>query len=514
MLIVIVSIRMEKTGNLPPLRDAEKMVTRFPPQANASLHLGHLKALLLNYLYAKKYNGKIILRFDDTNPEKEKIEYEKSICDDIHMLGLDCDEVTYASDYFDQIIDCAFKLISMGLAYIDFTDADTINSMRLELKPSAYRDSLANYNELCFRQMVEGKLTNCCLRAKIDYESKNGCMRDPVIFRYKNSKHPRHGDKYKIYPTYDFACPILDSLQGVTHAMRSVEYKDRDSQYQWFLTNLDLKHNTKYPIISDYGKLSFSHSVLSKRKLTKLVDNELVDGWSDPRLPTIRGIIRRGINIIPLIDYIKTQITSGKIVNLGWEKLYSFNLSYLDKTCCRIYGISPNQLIVKLDGDYPKSVTIPNHPKDKSFGMRHIDVTPELIVDAEVGFGIELGKRFTLIGLGNAVVTSINPITLQYNALDCDYKNTTKVTWLPNDVTNIPVKVRRYGHLLSKPKLENNDDIVDLFNKNSLDETTWLVEKSIKSFTPGTAVQIMRYDYCFIDRSDINGIIMHAIPNK
>jgi len=282
--------------SLPRLINAveDKVVTRFPPEASGYLHLGHIKALLLNYLYAKEYNGKIILRFDDTNPEKENQTFEQAILADIKTLNLECDTITYASDYFDQIIEFAHTLVTNNLAYVDFNSGEQISNDRSNFRASRYRDTNTEINRFNFCEMISGNLTNCCLRAKIDYKSKNGCMRDPVIFRQKNQSHPRHGSKYLVYPTYDFACPILDALQGITHAMRSVEYKDRDSQYNWFLDKLGLK-NGLYPIIMDYGKLIFSHTVLSKRKLAKLVEFGLVDGWNDPRMPTIRGILSSGI---------------------------------------------------------------------------------------------------------------------------------------------------------------------------------------------------------------------------
>lgn len=506
---------MEKNNKLPLLNGAEKdnFVTRFAPEAGGSLHLGHLKAHLLNYLYTKEYNGKIILRFDDTNPEKEKQEFETAILEDLKFLGLECDSVTYTSDYFDQIINYATVLINKGLAYIDFTDKKEINKLRAEFKVSPYRDQLTELNLYYFKQMQMGELDNCCLRAKIDYASKNGCMRDPVIFRCKKHPHPRHGTVYKIYPTYDFACPIIDSLQGVTHAMRNIEYRDRDAQYNWFLDNLELK-NGVYPLIMDYGKMSFSHSVLAKRKLAQLINAGLVSDWTDPRLPTIRGVIRRGIEREPLIEYIKTQITSHHIVLLSWDKLYSFNLAHQDKNAKRLYGLNHDRIPISLEGNIPEFVNLANHPKNKSFGERKIFLSNRLLVDKDDFKNVTIGSRFTLVGLGNTSVTSIEPLVLSYDPNDKDFRSTTKITWLPDDNKNILVKVKRFGNLLTKPKLEENEDIISAFNRDSVTETEWLLEESIKSFPVGSIVQVMRKEFCYIDKNSNDGIVLHIIPKS
>lgn len=490
-----------------------KVVTRFPPEASGYLHLGHIKALLINYLYAKQYEGKIILRFDDTNPDKEDSSCEQAILEDIASLGIVCDKITYASDYFDDIITHALQLISKGLAYVDFSTVDEISDDRIKFRASKYRDTEVDVNLNNYIKMLRGEINNCCLRAKIDYASKNGCMRDPVIFRSKKCSHPRHGDKYVIYPTYDFACPILDAIQGVTHAMRSLEYKDRDSQYEWFLNRLDLK-NENYPLISDYGKLNFSHTILSKRKLTKLIDAGLVNGWADPRMPTIRGIIKKGIQIEPLISYIKTQATSRSTVLLAWDKLWSFNSAYLDKSGSRLFGLGSNiqKIIVTCDLPCPPTIVLANHPKDPTMGSRTMIMTSNLLVESDDFTKAKEGDRYTFIGLGNGVITCTNPLTFCYDKLDNDYKSTIKVTWLPDNNSNIIAKVKSFGPLLSKPKLEENDNILDVFNKDSIMEDQWLIEESVKNISIGSVFQVMRKGYCYVDQIETNGtIVLHTV---
>jgi len=497
-------------SNLPELENAidGKVVTRFPPECSGYLHLGHVKALLLNYLYAKKYHGKIILRFDDTNPEKEKIEYEEAIKEDIHKLELDCDVNTFTSSYFPQILNYARKLISIGLAYVDSTNSDLVQNLRAEFKPSPCRDQDVETNLELFDKMIRGENQNSCLRAKIDYKSKNGCMRDPVIYRFKAINHPKTGTTYLVYPTYDFACPIVDSLEKVTHAMRSNEYRDRDMQYNWFLDKLELRHGELklYPLIKEYGKLNFTHTILSKRKLLQLVEADLVTGWDDPRMPTVRGIIRRGMQISPLKSYIESQGFSVNVVNLAWDKLWNLNSVQLDQHSFRIYGLNSDYTEVNLTGEIPESVTIQNHPKDLTKGLRKMYLTSTILIDTadllDQKNKISISSRITLVGLGNATVNSVEPYILAFDSNDRDYKKTIKVTWLPKSDLNVKVKVRKYGHLLTKPKLEDGDDITKVFNTDSMMEFDWVLENSITQFKMGDIFQVMRKEYCIVDRLD------------
>jgi len=518
---------MANTWNLPDLPNLPNaqqgaVVTRFPPEAAGYLHLGHIKALLINYSYAKKYNGKFILRFDDTNPDKEKTIYEQAIRDDIDLLGLTADEITFASAHFELMERLAKNLIEENLAYVDFSTKEEIKFSRANLSASPYRNSTVADNTTAFEKMQMGIYLNCCLRAKIDFKSANGSMRDPVIYRAKSAIHPRQGSKYHIYPTYDFSCPILDIVEKVTHAMRSVEYSDRKKQYEWFINALKLRNEADpYPILSDYGKLNFSHTVLSKKKLVGLIGNSQTDDptqistWCDPRMPTIRGIMRSGIQIQPLMDYIRTQINSRAVVTLAWDKLWNFNKIHLDKTVCRIYGLNADPIKIGLhntQGDLPKSIQILNHPKNSSYGTRTMPITSNLLVDKSDFDTVKIDDRYTLIGLGNAAVVNLSPITLMYYPADRNFKNTTKITWLNDDEFVMRATVRTFGLLLSKPKLEATDNIADFVNKNSFSEKTYLLENSIRNFPKESVVQIMRKEYCYIDAIDETEIILHTVP--
>lgn len=526
---------------LPDLPDARigEVCTRFPPEASGYMHLGHIKALLHNYLYAKKYQGKIILRFDDTNPDKEKEIYEIAIKEDIERLGLNCDVLTYASDYFKACDECAYQLLLKGLAYMDFSKDEEIGRQRAELRPSPYRDTDLETNKREFELLMTGEKTDGCLRAKIDYRNTNGCLRDPVLYRSKAIIHPRNPDR-KSFPTYDFSCPILDKLQGITHAMRSIEYQGRDAQYKWFLKNIDFSlltsssstsltssatststtsttsstnsdqmlskvMKTSDPVPMSYGKLNFTNTVLSKRKLGRLVEAGLTSGWDDPRMPTFRGIMRAGMQIEPLIAYITTQMLSKVPVTLEWSKIWSYNTTYLNVRAKRLYGIGSNIIEVRVDGAIPSSVTLQNHPQVPELGVRILQTSHVLLVDAEDFLPTEtqVNRRYTLVGLGNAIITNVLPLTLTYMPEDRDFKTTTKITWLPKAAEGLlthKVRVTKYGHLLKNPKLEDDDDVVAAFNQDSMQQSELIVEAAIDGIAEGETFQIMRKGYFYLDR--------------
>lgn len=561
-------ITKDRPVNLPDLPgnpQKGKVVTRFPPEASGYLHLGHIKALLHNYLYAKKYEGKIILRFDDTNPDKEKELFEQAIKEDIVKLGLTCDSLTHASDYFHLIDVCAQQLISKHLAYMDFSTDEEIGKQRATLVPSPFRDSSIEDNLREFDLLMKGEKTSGCLRAKIDYRNVNGCLRDPVLYRYKEIIHPRNPNR-KAFPTYDFSCPLLDKIQGVTHAMRSIEYQGRDNQYKWFLKYVDLlsilyptantslntslstscddisemdykevfkpllmirKKQYRYeksdlelvdPIPMSYGRLNFTNTVLSKRKLGKLVDLGLTSGWDDPRMPTLRGILRAGMEIEPLIAYITTQVLSKVPVTLEWSKVWTINSAYLNTRARRFYGIGPNIIEVILQGALPESIVLPNHPTIPEMGNRTLPVSNTLYVDAEdFPDSVPINSRFTLVGLGNATLTSKSPLILQFLSDDRDFKSTLKVTWLPKNPKNsdlIKVKVKRFGPLLTKAKLEDDDDVVSVFNKDSESVYELLLEPAISDLFNSTVTdrvfQIMRKGYFYLDSVDNGNIVIHG----
>lgn len=245
-----------------------KVVTRFPPEPSGYLHIGHCKAALLNYHYAKMYKGYMIFRFDDTNPTKEKEEYVQSILEDIKTLGITWEKLTYTSNYFDYLLDKLKELIGKNLAYCDNTPVEEMRDQRTKKIESKYRNTTVEENLKLYELIKKGEADDYCIRAKIDMQNNNGCLRDPVLARVSRIAHHRTGNKYLLYPTYDFACPLIDSYEGVTHVLRTNEYADRIPQYRWVLNAFELPQLEIY----EYSRLNLEHTVLSKRKLTWFVD--------------------------------------------------------------------------------------------------------------------------------------------------------------------------------------------------------------------------------------------------
>jgi len=272
---------------LPNAKEGQ-VVTRLPPEPSGYLHIGHAKAAILNQYFAQSYKGKFLVRFDDTNPSKEKAEFQDSILQDLELMGVKPDKLSYTSDYFDQLFQYAIHMIKLGKAYTDDTLQEDMRKQRMDGTPSTHRNESVEDNLSHFSLMQSGSKEGLswCLRAKISIDDPNKAMRDPVIYRCNLEPHHRLGNKWNIYPGYDFACPIVDSIEGVTHALRTNEYRDRNAQYTWMLDALSLRRVD----IWDYGRVAFVYTLLSKRKLKAMIEEKhLVSGWDDPRFPTIRG---------------------------------------------------------------------------------------------------------------------------------------------------------------------------------------------------------------------------------
>ncbi|KAI7679872.1 glutamyl-tRNA synthetase-like protein, partial [Hortaea werneckii] len=267
--------------------------------------------------------GKMIVRFDDTNPSKESQEFQDSIIKDCELLGVKPDQITYTSDYFQDLYERAIQMIKDGNAYADNTPQEQLQKERMERKESAHRNDSVDDNLAHFEEMKKGteEGTKWYIRAKLDMSSDNGALRDPVIYRCNPQPHHRTGSTWKIYPTYDYACPVVDSVEGITHALRTTEYNDRDPQYQWFIKTLKLRHVYNW----NFSRMNFIRTVLSKRKLTKLVDAGIVWGWDDPRMATVRGIRRRGMTIPALQEFILKQGPSKNINYMDWTAFWATN---------------------------------------------------------------------------------------------------------------------------------------------------------------------------------------------
>ena len=521
--------KQEDVGKFVDLPGAEmgKVVVRFPPEASGYLHVGHAKAALVNQYYQQTFQGKLILRFDDTNPAKENEHFENVIRKDLEMLEVKPDCETRTSDYFDVMLDLCEKMIKDANAYADDTDADTMKKEREARTESKNRSNSVEKNLAMWREMVKGTDygQQCCIRAKVDMNSNNGCMRDPTLYRCKNESHVATGDKYKAYPTYDFACPIVDSIEGVTHALRTTEYHDRDEQYYWLIEKLQLRK----PYIWEYARLNLQNTVLSKRKLTWLVNQGVVDSWEDPRFPTVRGILRHGMTVQGLKDFIAAQGGSKSIVQMEWDKIWAFNKKIIDPIAPRYTALSEEKLVpVTLSGiDCEEMKEQQLHPKNKEVGTKQVAYCKVILIEQQDAVLLKEDESVTLINWGNCIIKKIersddgNEVTSiqgQLNLEDTNFKATKhKLTWLPekhSQVNSIPIIARTYSHLISKPVLGKDEEMKDFVNWDSLKEENLLGDHNMASVKLRDIIQIQRKGFFICDRpyEPFNPVIGKDLP--
>ena len=447
------------------------------------------------------------MRFDDTNPEKEKADYEKVILEDVKLLSIKPDRFTHSSDYFDLMIEMCEKLMKAGLAYADDTDAETMKKEREERKDSKNRNNSLDKNMKMWDEMRNGTdfgLT-CCIRAKIDMNSNNGCMRDPTIYRCKLEPHVKTGTKYKVYPTYDFACPIVDSTEGVTHALRTTEYHDRDDQFHWFIEKLGLRKVHIY----EYSRLNMNNTVLSKRKLTWFVNEELVDGWDDPRFPTVRGIMRRGMTIEGLKEFIIAQGSSRSVVNMEWDKIWAFNKKVIDRDSPRYTALEGDMVPVNVEGARDEPKKVPLHPKDAEMGNKTIWLSSKVFIEAVDAAELKEGENATFINWGNLLIKKINKengkitsINAEPNLSNKDYKKTLKVTWLADTINYplTPVVCVYFGHLINKGVLGKDEDFKDFIGHGTRSETRMVGDKELRQLKAGDIIQLQRKGFFRVDQ--------------
>jgi len=502
--------KKEEKGTFIELPGAEmgKVVVRFPPEASGYLHVGHAKAALLNNHYKEAFKGKLIMRFDDTNPAKEKEEYEEVILEDLKLLQVSYDHFSRTSDHFEIILKYCEKLLREGKAYVDDTDAVTMKEEREAKIKSKNWNNPVEKNLKLWEEMKKGSEegVKCAVRAKIDMESMNGCMRDPTIYRCKPEPHPATGTKYKVYPTYDFACPIVDSVEGVTHALRTTEYMDRDDQFNWFITALGLRR----PHIWAYARLNLTNTVMSKRKLTWLVDEAVVDGWDDPRLPTVRGILRRGLTVEALRQFIAAQGSSRSVVFMEWDKIWAFNKKVLDPVVPRHTTVEKTYNVpVKVAGAKLEKHNSPKHPKNPDVGEKEVWTGPELIIDGADAEQLKEGENATFINWGNMMIKKVNKsgskvesVDVEDNTSNKDFKKTLKLTWLCNNEDKspkTPTVLIYYDHIISKPILDKDDEFKDFVGKDTRFEVEMLGDPELMNLKKGEIIQIQRRGYFICD---------------
>uniref|UniRef100_A0AC11DH52 Glutamyl-prolyl-tRNA synthetase 1 n=1 Tax=Ovis aries TaxID=9940 RepID=A0AC11DH52_SHEEP len=507
----VVPEKKQDVGKFVELPGAEmgKVTVRFPPEASGYLHIGHAKAALLNQHYQVNFKGKLIMRFDDTNPEKEKEDFEKVILEDVAMLHIKPDQFTYTSDHFETIMKYAEKLIQEGKAYVDDTPAEQMKAEREQRIESKHRKNSVEKNLQMWEEMKKGSQfgQSCCLRAKIDMSSNNGCMRDPTLYRCKIQPHPRTGNKYNVYPTYDFACPIVDSIEGVTHALRTTEYHDRDEQFYWIIEALGIRK----PFIWEYSRLNLNNTVLSKRKLTWFVNEGLVDGWDDPRFPTVRGVLRRGMTVEGLKQFIAAQGSSRSVVNMEWDKIWAFNKKVIDPVAPRYVALLKKEVVpVNVPEAQEEMKEVAKHPKNPDVGLKPVWYSSKVFIEGADAETLSEGEMVTFINWGNINITKIhkNPegkivsLDAKLNLENKDYKKTTKITWLAETEHALPVPAIcvTYEHLITKPVLGKDEDFKQYVNKNSKHEELMLGDPCLKDLKKGDIIQLQRRGFFICDQ--------------
>jgi glutaminyl-tRNA synthetase len=515
--------------------------TRFPPEPNGYLHIGHAKAIILNYSIAKEFGGKFNLRYDDTNPVKESQEYIDAIREDVRWLGADWeDREFYASDYFEQLYQWAVQLIRMGKAYVCDLSADEIREYRGTLtqpgRNSPYRDRSVEENLDLFARMRAGEFPDGSrtLRAKIDMAHPNLNMRDPVMYRILHVPHPHVGDKWCIYPTYDWAHGQCDSIEGITHSICTLEFENHRPLYDWFLEQLGVFH----PRQIEFARLNLTYTVLSKRKLLQLVQEKLVSGWDDPRMPTIRGLRRRGYTPEAIWMFCRTIGVAKQDSVVDIQLLEHCLREDLNKRAQRVMAVlRPLRVVIE---NYPDGqveyLDAVNNPEDPAMGSRKVPFSKVIYIEQDdfrevpppkyyrLSPGREVRLRWAYLITCREVVKDA---TGQVVELRCRYDPATRggntpdgrkvkgtIHWV-SAAHAVPAEVRLYDHLLSIPypdELPEQENWLHYLNPHSLQVLTGcMVEPSLANARPGDRFQFERLGYFCVDPDSRPG---HLVFNR
>lgn len=513
-------------------RRGGKVHTRFPPEPNGYLHIGHAKSICLNFGLAEEFGGACNLRFDDTNPEKEEDEYIRSIKSDVQWLGFRWQEpVHFASDYFDQLYDWALHLIREGLAYVCHLSADEAREYRGSLteggKPSPYRNRSLDENLKLFEQMKSGELAEgtCVLRAKIDMASPNINLRDPILYRIRHVHHHQTGDKWKIYPTYDYAHGQSDAIEGITHSICTLEFEDHRPLYEWLINHLPVSEK---PRQYEFARLNLNYTITSKRKLKQLVDEKHVSGWDDPRMPTISGMRRRGYSAAAIKHFCEMigVARSESVVDVG---MLEFAIrDDLDKNAPRAMCVlNPLKVVItNFDQDKIENLEAPNHPQREDLGKRVLPFTRELFIDKN-DFREVMEKDFKRLVLGqevrlrNAYVIRADEVIRDANGdiieLHCNYDPQTHgknpadgrkvkgvIHWVSASQC-IDLELRLYDRLFTveNPEADKNLTFLDFINPKSLTVLSGAkAEQSLSKAQSESRFQFEREGYFCVDRFD------------
>lgn len=501
------------------------IITRFPPEPNGYLHIGHAKSIVLNFELADEFKGKTNLRFDDTNPVKEDTEYVESIENDVRWLGYDWDNLYFASNYFDTMYEKAILLIKKGKAYVCDLTGDEIKEYRGTLtepgKESPYRNRTVEENLSLFEQMKNGDFKDGekVLRAKIDMTSPNINMRDPIIYRIAHSEHHNTGNKWCIYPMYDFAHPLEDAIEGITHSICTLEFEDHRPLYDWVVRECEMEN---VPQQIEFARLNMTNTVMSKRKLKLLVDENVVDGWDDPRMPTIAGLRRKGCPAVAIRNFCK-EIGVAKAASIVDSSMLDYFIrEELNKEAPRTMAVlNPLKVVIT---NYPEGETemleIENNPDKPEEGKRLVPFSREIYIEQE-DFMEEPPKKYFRLFPGNEVrlkgayFIKCNDFIKDENGkvveIHCTYDPETKsgsgftgrkvkstIHWI-NLSTAIDAEFRLYEPLLLDENEDVNKNFLENINPNSLEVLHGYVEPLMKEAKKGDAFQFFRHGYFNVD---------------
>ena len=512
-----------------------RVLTRFPPEPNGYLHIGHVKSICLNFGLGKKYHGETNVRFDDTNPSKEEVEYVNSILEDVKWLGFRWKEpVHYASDYFPELYEFARRLIQMGLAYVDDSTGEEIHAMRGDLThpgtESPYRNRSVEENLRLFEEMKDGKYADGekCLRAKIDMASPNIVMRDPVIYRILRATHHRTGDTWCIYPLYDFAHPLSDAIEGITHSICTLEFAERRPLYEWCLQAYE---GAEKPRQIEFARLNVSTMITSKRKLRRMVEAGVVSGWDDPRMPTISGIRRRGYTPESLHVFCEEIGVAKSDNEVSIAQLEHCIREDLKAKAPRIMAvIDPVKVVLT---NYPEDqiemMPMENNSENEAMGTRLVPFGREIYIEAEdfmenpahKFFRMTPGKEVRLKGAyivrcDEVVKNEDGSIQEIHCTCDMDTKSGTPgadrkvkgtLHWV-SAAKAVPITARLYDYLISPDDTDDGRDFMEKINTNSLTEMKGYAEPAILEYGIGDRFQFLRKGYFIIDTDTKDGDIV------
>ncbi|MBA2882368.1 glutaminyl-tRNA synthetase [Desulfosalsimonas propionicica] len=506
-----------------------RVVTRFPPEPNGYLHIGHAKSICLNFGLALQYQGRCHLRFDDTNPMKEEMEYVESIKEDVRWLGFDWQEREYyTSDYFQQLWEFAVALVKNGDAYVDSLSSDQIRQYRGTLsepgRPSPYRDRSVEENLELFEKMRRGEFAEgeCVLRAKIDMAASNIIMRDPTLYRIRQKSHHRTGEKWCIYPMYDFAHCLSDSIEGITHSICTLEFENNRELYDWILDRLNAYH----PQQIEFARLNLSHTVLSKRKLIELVRQKYVDGWDDPRMPTISGLRRRGYSPGAIRDFCDRIGVARRDSMVDLALLEHCVRQELNKTAMRVMGVlHPLRVVIEnYPEDQSEMLSAVNNPEDESMGNRQIPFSRVLYIERG-DFMEDPPKKFFRLAPGREVrlryayFIQCEQVVRDENGeiaeLRCTYDPETRGGDAPDGrkvkatlhwvsaAHALQAAVRLYDHLFTVENPAEQPDFLEVLNPDSLETLTGcMLEPGLAKAAAGQRYQFERLGYFSVDPKD------------